>query len=34
LAAIIDKGNEYARVVSEHEALHGLLDQLTGGGDR
>jgi hypothetical protein len=31
LAAIIDQGNEYRRVVSEHEALHGLLDQLRGG---
>ena len=28
LAAIIDTGNEYGRVVSEHEALHGLLAQL------
>jgi len=28
LAGIIDTGNEYSRVVSEHEALHGLLAQL------
>jgi hypothetical protein len=34
LAGIIDTGNEYARVVSEHEALHGLLSQLTGGESR
>lgn len=31
LAQIYDRANEYKRVVSEHEALHGLLDQLTGG---
>lgn len=31
LAEIYDKENEYQRVVSEHEALHGLLGQLTGG---
>jgi hypothetical protein len=31
LAQIIDQGNEYGRVVAEHEALHGLLDQLKGG---
>jgi hypothetical protein len=30
LAGIIDEGNEYRRVVSEHEALHGLLAQLRG----
>jgi len=30
LATIIDQGNEYSRVVCEHEALHGLLDQITG----
>ena len=30
LAEICDKDNEYKRVVCEHEALHGLLDQLTG----
>ena len=34
LAKIIDSGNEYSRVVAEHEALHGLLGQLTGGEDR
>lgn len=31
LVEIYDKENEYERVVSEHEALHGLLDRLTGG---
>ena len=31
LAGVIDRGNEYRRVVTEHEALHGLLDQLKGG---
>jgi hypothetical protein len=31
LAGVIDRGNEYGRVVAEHEALHGLLDQLKGG---
>jgi hypothetical protein len=31
LAQIYDRENEYKRVVSEHEALHGLLDQLMGG---
>lgn len=31
LAGVIDQGNEYSRVVVEHEALHGLLDQLKGG---
>jgi len=31
LAHVIDSGNEYCRVVTEHEALHGLLDQLGGG---
>lgn len=30
LAGIIDEGNEYRRVVAEHEALHGLLAQLRG----
>lgn len=30
LAGIIDEGNEYRRVVSEHEALHGLLAKLRG----
>jgi hypothetical protein len=34
LAQIIDSGNEYSRVVTEHEALHGLLDQLGGGESR
>lgn len=28
LARAIDRENEYARVVAEHEALHGLLAQL------
>jgi hypothetical protein len=28
LAQIIDSDNEYCRVVTEHEALHGLLDQM------
>jgi len=31
LAEVIDQDNEYERVVSEHEALHGLLGQLTEG---
>jgi hypothetical protein len=30
LAGVIDRSNEYERVVSEHEALHRLLDQLKG----
>jgi hypothetical protein len=30
LARVIDEGNEYRRVVTEHEALHGLLAQLQG----
>jgi hypothetical protein len=34
LADVIDQGNEYERVIAEHEALHGLLGQLTGGEDR
>jgi hypothetical protein len=34
LAKIIDGSNEYERVVSEHEALHGLLEQITGGESR
>ena len=34
LAHVIDRGNEYRRVVSEHEALHGLLGQLRGGENR
>lgn len=33
LAQSIDAGNEYGRVVAEHEALHGLHAQL-GGGER
>jgi hypothetical protein len=28
LAQMIDVANEYERVVSEHEALHGLLGQI------
>lgn len=31
LAKIIDSANEYSRVIAEHEALHGLLGQLTEG---
>lgn len=31
LAGIIDRSNEHTRVVAEHEALHGLLDQINGG---
>lgn len=31
LAEIYDRENEYERVITEHEALHGLLDQLVGG---
>jgi hypothetical protein len=34
LAHIIDRGNEYSRVVAEHEALHGLHAQLGGRGSR
>lgn len=34
LSAVIDASNEYSRVVAEHEALHGLLAQLSGGQDR
>jgi hypothetical protein len=34
LAGVIDTGNEYGRVIAEHEALHGLLSQLGGGEDR
>jgi len=34
LAKIIDGSNEYTRVVSEHEALDGLLGQLKGGEGR
>jgi hypothetical protein len=31
LVGIIDRSNEYRRVVAEHEALHGLLDQIKKG---
>lgn len=31
LAGIIDRANEYRRVVSEHDALHDLLAQLVEG---
>jgi hypothetical protein len=31
LAEIYDRENEYERVIDEHEALHGLLGQLSGG---
>jgi hypothetical protein len=34
LAQAIDRGNEYERVVFEHEALHGLAAQLGGGEGR
>ena len=34
LAGIIDRSNEYRRVVCEHEALHYLLGQLGGGESR
>jgi hypothetical protein len=34
LAGIVDRANEYSRVVTEHEALHGLRMQLGGGADR
>ncbi|HXS34893.1 MAG TPA: hypothetical protein VN758_14095 [Solirubrobacterales bacterium] len=34
LAQVIDSGNEYCRVVIEHEALHGLLDQFGEGESR
>ncbi|HET7486180.1 MAG TPA: hypothetical protein VFJ64_12495 [Solirubrobacterales bacterium] len=34
LAQIIDSSNEYERVVAEHEALHGLFDQIEGGEGR
>ena len=34
LAGIVDRANEYGRVVEEHEALHGLLTQLGGGVSR
>lgn len=31
LARAVDRENEYARVVAEHDALHGLLAQLPDG---
>jgi hypothetical protein len=31
LAGISDRENEYERVITEHAALYGLLDQLAGG---
>jgi hypothetical protein len=34
LVQIIDSGNEYSRVIAEHEALRGLLGQLMGGEER
>jgi hypothetical protein len=34
LSQVIDSGNEYSRVVTEHDALHGLLDQLGEGESR
>jgi hypothetical protein len=34
LAGIVDRANEYGRVVEEHDALHGLLVQLGGGESR
>jgi hypothetical protein len=34
LAEVIDQGNEHKRVVSEHEAMHGLLVQLSQRDDR
>jgi len=34
LAGIIDRSNEYSRVVAEHEALRGLLGQIAGGESR
>jgi hypothetical protein len=34
LAQVIDGSNEYERVIAEHEALHGLLEQLGGGESR
>jgi len=32
LAGIVDRANEYSRVVEEHDALHGLLAGLSGTG--
>jgi hypothetical protein len=34
VAQIIDGSNEYERVAAEHEALHGLLNQIDGGAER
>jgi hypothetical protein len=34
LATVIDSGNEFKRVITEHDALHGLLGQITGDGSR
>jgi hypothetical protein len=34
LAEIVDRANEYSRVVEEHDALSGLLAQLGGGAGR
>ncbi len=34
LAEIVDRANEYSRVVEEHEALHGLLTHLGRGEGR
>ena len=34
LAQMIDRENEYARVIAEHAALLGLRDQLAGGRKR
>lgn len=28
IAGVIDAANEYSRVVAEHKALHGFLDQI------
>jgi hypothetical protein len=33
LAGIVDRANEYCRVVEEHDALHGLLARLNGKGE-
>jgi len=30
VAEVIDTANQYSRVVAEHGALHGLLDQIAG----
>src|SRR3954470_19205673 len=34
LAGIVDRSNEYSRVVQEHDALQGLLVQVGGGGEQ